>query len=133
MLRLLLPPIDTAGSSRSQQQTDRNAVGVQILQTFSIILDSVSDERFMYSLFSNNFVNQVIAAPVDMDNEEVVSYYVAFLKALSLKLTPNTIHFFFNELMNDFPLYTTAIALFDHSDSMVRVAVRAITLNVFRI
>ncbi|KAJ2079987.1 Protein CL16A [Coemansia sp. RSA 988] len=134
MLRLLLPPVDTVKSGNwLQQQTDRNAVGVQILQTFSIILDSVTDERFMYSLFSNNFVNQVIAAPVDMENEEVVSYYVAFLKALSLKLTPNTIHFFFNELMDDFPLYTTAINLFDHSDSMVRVAVRAITLNVFRI
>ncbi|KAJ2364381.1 Protein CL16A [Coemansia sp. RSA 2611] len=110
-----------------------SAVAVQVLQTFSIILDSVSDTKFLYALFSNNFVNELIAAPVDLDNEEVVSYYAAFLKALSLRLTGDTIHFFFNERLDDFPLYTTAIALFDHADPMVRVAVRAVTLNVFRI
>ncbi|KAJ2779636.1 Protein CL16A [Coemansia javaensis] len=125
MLGLLL-------GARARRRAD-GAVAVQILQTFSIILDSVTDAKFIYALFSNNFVNQVIAAPIDADNEEVLSYYVAFLKALSLRLTPSTIHFFFNELMDDFPLYTTAISLFDHPDSMVRVAVRAITLNVFRI
>ncbi|KAJ2142698.1 Protein CL16A [Coemansia sp. RSA 564] len=109
------------------------AVAVQVLQTFSIILDSVSDPKFLYALFSNNFVNDLIAAPIDMDSDEIVPYYVAFLKALSLRLTADTIHFFFNERLTDFPLYTTAVALFDHPDAMVRVAVRAITLNVFRI
>ncbi|KAJ2704507.1 Protein CL16A [Coemansia sp. IMI 203386] len=122
--RLLMAEPKTAESS---------AVSVQVLQTLSIMLDGVADVEFLYALFSNNFVNQLIAAPVDLDNEEVLPYYVAFLKALSLKLTPDTMHFFFNERMDDFPLYTTAIGLFEHPDSMVRVAVRAITLNVFRI
>ncbi|KAJ2547170.1 Protein CL16A [Coemansia sp. RSA 1933] len=114
------------------------AVVTQTLQTFSIILDGVTDHKYMYLLFSNNFVNDLIAAPIvsELDSEEVLAYYVAFLKALSLRLTPDTIHFFFNKTgsrVDDFPLYTTAIALFDHADSMVRVAVRAITLNVLRI
>ncbi|KAJ1798478.1 Protein CL16A, partial [Coemansia sp. RSA 2598] len=112
---------------------ETSAVSVQVLQTLSIMLDGITDVKFLYALFSNNFVNQLIAAPVDLHNEEVLPYYVAFLKALSLKLTPETMHFFFNERLDDFPLYTTAIGLFDHPDSMVRVAVRAITLNVFRI
>ncbi|KAJ2645943.1 Protein CL16A [Coemansia sp. RSA 1250] len=128
----MLALLQSRGRQRRWSASD-NAVTVQVLQTFSIILDSVSDTKFLYALLSNNFVNELIAAPIDMDNEEVVSYYVAFLKALSLKLTADTIHFFCNERMDDFPLYTTAISLFDHPDSMVRVAVRAITLNVFRI
>ncbi|KAJ1964053.1 Protein CL16A [Dipsacomyces acuminosporus] len=93
-------------------------VAVQILQTLSIILDGITDKTFLYSLFSNNFVNELIAAPLDLDNDEVLAYYVAFLKALSLKLTTDTIHFFFNERLDDFPLYSTAISLFDHPDSM---------------
>ncbi|KAJ1667559.1 Protein CL16A [Coemansia sp. RSA 1646] len=114
------------------------AVVTQTLQTFSIILDGVTDHKYMYLLFSNNFVNDLIAAPVvgELDSEEVLAYYVAFLKALSLRLTSDTIHFFFNKTgshVDDFPLYTTAIGLFNHADSMVRVAVRAITLNVLRI
>ena len=34
---------------------------------------------------------------------------------------------------NDFPLYTEAIKFFNHSESMVRIAVRTLTLNVYRI
>jgi hypothetical protein len=34
---------------------------------------------------------------------------------------------------NDFPLYTEAIKFFNHSESMVRIAVRTLTLNVYRV
>ena len=33
---------------------------------------------------------------------------------------------------NDFALYTEAIKFFNHSETMVRIAVRTITLNVYR-
>ena len=33
---------------------------------------------------------------------------------------------------NDFPLYTEAIKFFNHTESMVRIAVRTLTLNVYR-
>ena len=33
--------------------------------------------------------------------------------------------------LNDFPLYTEAIKFFNHEESMIRVAVRTLTLNVF--
>ena len=34
---------------------------------------------------------------------------------------------------NDFPLYTEAIKFFNHSEGMVRIAVRTLTLNVYRV
>lgn len=33
---------------------------------------------------------------------------------------------------NDFALYTEAIKFFNHSEGMVRIAVRTITLNVYK-
>ena len=33
---------------------------------------------------------------------------------------------------NDFPLYTEAIKFFNHPESMVRIAVRTLTLNVYK-
>lgn len=33
----------------------------------------------------------------------------------------------------DFPLYTEAIKFFNHSESMVRIAVRTLTLNVYKV
>jgi len=60
-----------------------------------------------------------------------MAYYISFLKTLSFKLNPHTIHFFFNG--NDFPLYTEAIRYFNHPEKMVRIAVRILTLNVFKV
>jgi len=107
-------------------------------------------------LLSNNHVNSIIVHKFDFSDEEVMAYYISFLKTLSLKLNGHTIHFFYNEVLvtgagrnkifetvhltkfllqhtNDFPLYTEAIKFFNHSESMVRIAVRTLTLNVYRV
>ncbi|KAI9578955.1 hypothetical protein GQX74_005838 [Glossina fuscipes] len=38
-----------------------------------------------------------------------------------------------NHHRNDFPLYTEAIKFFNHPESMVRIAVRTISLNVYKV
>lgn len=82
---------------------------------------------------SNNHVNSIIVHKFDFSDEDVMGYYILFLKTLSLKLNPHTIHFFYNEHTNDFPLYTEAIKFFNHPESMVRIAVRTISLNVYKV
>lgn len=84
-------------------------------------------------LLSNNHVNSIIVHKFDFSDEDVMGYYILFLKTLSLKLNPHTIHFFYNEHTNDFPLYTEAIKFFNHPESMVRIAVRTISLNVYKV
>ncbi|KAK7084878.1 Protein CL16A, partial [Halocaridina rubra] len=84
-------------------------------------------------LLSNNHVNSIIVHKFDFSDEEVMAYYISFLKTLSLKLNIHTIHFFYNEHTNDFPLYTEAIKFFNHPESMVRIAVRTLSLNVYRV
>ena len=111
-------------------------------------------------LLSNNHVNSIIVHKFDFSDEEVMAYYISFLKTLSLKLNAHTVHFFYNEVKvkitfnqrselsqltincnpvfifqhtNDFPLYTEAIKFFNHPESMVRIAVRTLTLNVYRV
>ena len=83
-------------------------------------------------LLSNNHVNSIIVLKLDFSDEEVLAYYISFLKTLSFKLNKHTIHFFYNEHLRDFPLYTEAIKFFNHSESMVRIAVRTLTLNVYK-
>lgn len=41
--------------------------------------------------------------------------------------------FFIFQQTNDFPLYTEAIKFFNHPESMVRIAVRTLSLNVYRV
>uniref|UniRef100_A0A665WDN6 Uncharacterized protein n=1 Tax=Echeneis naucrates TaxID=173247 RepID=A0A665WDN6_ECHNA len=87
----------------------------------------------VYYLLSNNHVNSIIVHKFDFSDEEIMAYYISFLKTLSLKLNNHTVHFFYNEHTNDFALYTEAIKFFNHPESMVRIAVRTITLNVYKV
>merc|ERR1719259_477503 len=115
------------------QKTGNNYVCVQLLQTLNIVFENLHNETSLYYMLSNNHVNEVICHKFDFSDEEVMAYYISFLKTLSLKLNQHTIHFFYNEHTNDFPLYTEAIKFFNHSESMVRIAVRTLTLNVYRV
>uniref|UniRef100_A0A0V0G892 Uncharacterized protein n=1 Tax=Triatoma dimidiata TaxID=72491 RepID=A0A0V0G892_TRIDM len=108
-------------------------VCVQVLQTLNILFENIRNETSLYYLLSNNHVNSIIVHKFDFSDEEVMAYYISFLKTLSLKLNSHTIHFFYNDNTNDFPLYTEAIKFFKHPESMVRIAVRTLTLNVYRV
>lgn len=43
-------------------------------------------------------MNSIIVHKFDFSDEEVMAYYISFLKTLSLKLNAHTIHFFYNEV-----------------------------------
>jgi len=114
-------------------QTGNNYVCVQLLQTLNILFENIRNETSIYYLLSNNHVNSIIIHKFDFSDEEVMAYYISFLKTLSFRLNKHTIHFFYNEHTHDFPLYTEAIKFFNHSESMVRIAVRTLSLNVYRV
>ncbi|XP_076997917.1 protein CLEC16A isoform X3 [Tamandua tetradactyla] len=115
------------------RQKSGRYVCVQLLQTLNILFENISHETSLYYLLSNNYVNSIIVHKFDFSDEEIMAYYISFLKTLSLKLNNHTVHFFYNEHTNDFALYTEAIKFFNHSESMVRIAVRTITLNVYKV
>ena len=115
------------------QKTGNNYVCVQLLQTLNILFENIRNDTSIYYLLSNNHVNSIIVHKFDFSDEEVMAYYISFLKTLSFRLNKHTIHFFYNEHNNDFPLYTEAIKFFNHSESMVRIAVRTLSLNVYKV
>ncbi|XP_016401135.1 protein CLEC16A isoform X5 [Sinocyclocheilus rhinocerous] len=115
------------------RQKSGRYVCVQLLQTLNILFENISHETSLYYLLSNNHVNSIIVHKFDFSDEEIMAYYISFLKTLSLKLNDHTVHFFYNEHTNDFALYTEAIKFFNHPESMVRIAVRTITLNVYKV
>lgn len=56
-------------------------------------------QKLLDYLLSNNNVNLIILHEFDFNNEEIIAYYISFLKTLSFKLNTYTIHFFFNEVV----------------------------------
>jgi protein CLEC16A len=128
--RVLLQPANRSGE-----------VAKQVLQTLSIIIQNVRSETAVFFLFSNNHLNNIVDLDFDFDDEEVLGYYISFLKTISLKLNPGTVQFFINAHRGDaagssqtsFPLYTRAIKLAHNREGMVRAAVRTLTLHVYSV
>ncbi|ETN83630.1 hypothetical protein NECAME_17400 [Necator americanus] len=112
---------------------DGGSLNVQLLQTLNILFENIRHETSLYFLLSNNHVNSIITHDFDFSNEEILAYYISFMKTLSFKLNPSTIHFFFNEATDEFPLLTESLKFFDSSESMVRIAVRNIVLNIVKV
>lgn len=111
-------------------------VSLQLLQTISILIQNLRREHAIYYMFSNEHVNYLITYSFDFRNEELLSYYISFLRAISGKLNKNTISLLLKtqgEEVVSFPLYVEAIRFAFHEESMVRTAVRAITLNVYHV
>ncbi|GLT97385.1 hypothetical protein SLE2022_149520 [Rubroshorea leprosula] len=111
-------------------------VSLQLLQTMSIMIQNLKSEHAIYYMFSNEHVNYLITYTFDFRNEELLSYYISFLRAISGKLNKNTISLLVktqNDEIVSFPLYVEAIRFAFHEESMIRTAVRALTLNVYHV
>ncbi|KAF6155650.1 hypothetical protein GIB67_034745 [Kingdonia uniflora] len=112
------------------------SVALQLLQTMSIMIQNLKSEHAIYYIFSNEHINYLITHSFDFRNEELLSYYMSFLRAISGKLNKNTISLLVKTQNDDvisFPLYSEAIKFAFHGESMIRIAVRALTLNVYHV
>ncbi|KAH1209333.1 Protein TRANSPARENT TESTA 9 [Glycine max] len=110
------------------------SIPLQLLQTVSIMIQNLRSEHAIYYMFSNEHMNYLITYSFDFRNEELLSYYISFLRAISGKLNKNTISLLVktrNDEVVSFPLYVEAIRFAFHEENMIRTAVRTVTLNVY--
>lgn len=112
------------------------SIAVQLLQSLSIMIQNLQSEQAIYYLFSNGHVNNLILYRFNFDSEELLNYYIYFLRTVSGKLDKNTISLLVktqNDEVISFPLYSEAIKFVHHEENMVRIAVRALTLNIYHV
>lgn len=111
-----------------------NTIHIQILQTLSILIKCVKNNTSLYYLLSNNYINEVIIFPYNIDNDESLrDQFASFMKSLSLRLDNQTVQFFFIEDTGAFPILNKAIDMLKISEPMVRTASQATILNVYKV
>lgn len=121
-----------SAAAKPMDQSLASAVEVQsqVLQTLSIIVQSVSRQESLLCLFSSNHINDVLSFPFSFDNEEMLGLLMSMIKTISLKLDSNLLQLFFDPTTHSFTLYSVVIRFYNHPESMVRIAVRNITLTL---
>ena len=78
-------------------------------------------------------MNKLISFKFNFYDEELVDTFVSFLKAIALQIDETTITFFTNSRNNNFPLLAVTIKFFNHSETMVRNAMRIIVLVILKL
>ncbi|CAH0520465.1 unnamed protein product [Peronospora belbahrii] len=112
-------------------------VQVQLLQTMSILVQNIATRTSLYYILSNNYINRLLECPFAVESDDDVrDWYVTLLKALSLRLNEETVQFFLDTQHGkhlSFPLYTRALKFGRFNETMVKVAVKTLTLNVLKV
>lgn len=107
-------------------------ISLQIIKSFSVLILNTTNTTTLYYIFSNNFINQILTNEYEKYDDDFLSYYVNFLKSLSLKIDNNTIQFFFQKQFFSFPLLESSLKLYNHSDPMIKNTVRNILLTILK-
>ncbi|GFE54965.1 hypothetical protein BaOVIS_023690 [Babesia ovis] len=108
-------------------------VRIQLLQTMSMLVHNLGNEKMLYYVLSNNYMNTLITHPNIYTGGDVSSWTVSLLKTLSGVLNQTTIKFFYQEGNAAFPLLEEALKFLSSSDSMKRAHVMNIALNILRL
>ena len=105
---------------------------LQIIKTLSILIININNRVILYYILSNNFINKIIKS-INTDfiksDEDFLSYYVNFLKSISLKIDLTLLQFFFMPQTGSFPLLESALSLYNNQDKMIQSVIK----NVFLI
>ena len=108
-------------------------IDLQLIKMLSFMLINIKNKPWLYYLCSNNLLNKIISKDYSKYDDEFLSYYVNFLKSLSLLLDETSIQLFYLEKNNSFPLIENILKFYDHKDSMIRNVVRNTVMNIFRV
>jgi protein CLEC16A len=73
-------------------------VVIEIIQSVSILLSNINAGANLNYLLSNPHMNELIIYYYNFTDEEIVDYYVAMLKSISLRIDIDNVSLFFNEV-----------------------------------
>ena len=105
---------------RSAQRESRRESCITLIKLFSFLLINVKSPELTNFVYSHRVFNNFIKFPFNAFDEEIVVFYVNFLKSVAQKFEAFPLQIFYNRRHLDFPLYTQVTKFFAHPDSLVR-------------
>jgi len=113
------------------------SINLIIIKIFGILIPSLKNNKIMFYLFSNNYMNQIITniSYNKEDNDtDYLSFYINFLKTLANKLDLSSFSLFFNSSHNKFPLLDEIIIFLTYDqDVMIKNTSRNIFLTLLNL
>ena len=123
---------------------DKN-IRLNILKMLYFLSSNIQNNEFFEYLYSTKFPVKLYHMPglkmnlidklisIDSQVEEVLTYQINFIKSLTLKININSLKYFYDSDINQFPILTKALSLYNYSDSLVKNVAQNIFLALIGI
>ena len=115
----------------SISEFQEKSINLILIKIFGILIPSLKNNKIMFYLFSNNYMNRIITniSYNKEDNDtDYLSFYINFLKTLVNKLDIGSFSLFFNSSHNKFPLLDEIIIFLTYDQD---VMIKNVSRNIF--
>ena len=86
----------------------------------------------MFFIFANQYFNKILNFEFNFENEEIIFYYINFVKGICQKINLFPLDIFYNLKNIQFPLFLGITRFFNNKDRLVRTACFNSLLYLFK-
>ena len=114
-----------------------------ILEMINFLTTNIQNKELLEYIYKKKFPTNIqginmniIDKLISLDtkkNEEYLTYQINFIKSLTLKLDIETLNYFYDCNINQFPILTKTLSLYNYKDPLIRNVVKNIFLAIIKI
>ena len=106
------------------------AFQTDVLSTFSSMVGNLKSEEIINLIYSKKWIDDMLFFRFNFQNEDVVFYYINFLKTIVSRFTQLPLILFYNPQKLCFPVFHCSIRFYNCQDSLARTTAFNIILNL---
>ena len=119
------------------------AITFSILKMVSFLVINIQNKELLEYIYSKKFpagmfgqtmnIIDILISLNNKSNEEYLTYQINFIKSLTLKINIDTLNYFYDCNINQFPILTKSLSLYNYGDPLIRNVVKNIVLAIIKI
>ena len=118
-------------------------VTFSMLEMVSFLTTNIQNQELLEYIYSKKYETKLGGLKMNLidkliclntkKNEEYLTYQINFIKSLTLKININSLNYFYDSNINQFPILTKSLSLYNYSDPLIRNVVKNIFLAIIKI
>ena len=124
---------------------DKNigSVTFSILQMINFLSTNIENKELLEYIYKKKFPTTIVGINLNIidklisldtkKNEEYLTYQINFIKSLTLKINKDSLIYFYDCNINQFPILTKSLSLYNYTDPLIRNVVKNIFLAIIKI
>ena len=115
----------------------------RMLEMVSFLTTNIQNKELLEFIYSKKYPTNIpgqqmniIDKLISLDtkkNEEYLTYQINFIKSLTLKMNIDSLNYFYDSNINQFPILTKSLSLYNYNDPLIRNVVKNIFLAIIKI